>query len=405
MALFEDKKFSKTKFRKCGNIYLDNSNKGLELISKIFSKPKPAAGRAAKLRLYNLIKERLIPLLSEADINGELNMLYALNRICETLQRPSAIEVIDQKNVVGIGGRFSAGKSCFINSLIMGGKRLLPEDMEPTTSISTYIVNGNKRENIAVTAFGNDVRLTDKAVAAIAHQFYEHYKIGFSRYINNIVLKTPDWQYENIALMDTPGYNKYDGNKKQEASDLTRSKEQLKNADYIIWLTDIDTGTLKDEDIQFLENVAPQSEVLFVVNKADKKIPEQIKVIVDGIKDIVNDTGIKCYDVVAYNSVDGIEYLTSGVIDGFLSKANVKQTVYDPAQICEEIIAQIKAQVVEITNYILDLEKKIACNTDVLNSKSLVDILRSSVAHKHTVERQLVCVTEILNKIRLIRHK
>ena len=44
------------------------------------------------------------------------------------------------KNVVALGGGFSSGKSSFLNALM--GKRVLPADIDPSTSVPTYIVSG-----------------------------------------------------------------------------------------------------------------------------------------------------------------------------------------------------------------------------------------------------------------------
>ena len=45
------------------------------------------------------------------------------------------------KNVVALGGGFSTGKSSFINSIL--DEDILPYDIDPTTSVPTYIVYGD----------------------------------------------------------------------------------------------------------------------------------------------------------------------------------------------------------------------------------------------------------------------
>ena len=45
------------------------------------------------------------------------------------------------KNVVALGGGFSSGKSSFLNAL--NGEPALPEAIEPTTAVPTYVVHGD----------------------------------------------------------------------------------------------------------------------------------------------------------------------------------------------------------------------------------------------------------------------
>lgn len=44
------------------------------------------------------------------------------------------------KNIIALGGGFSSGKSSFLNALM--GKMVLPADIDPSTSVPTYIVKG-----------------------------------------------------------------------------------------------------------------------------------------------------------------------------------------------------------------------------------------------------------------------
>lgn len=45
------------------------------------------------------------------------------------------------KVIVGVGGAFSAGKSSFLNSVL--GRKILSVEIDPTTSIPTYLMYGD----------------------------------------------------------------------------------------------------------------------------------------------------------------------------------------------------------------------------------------------------------------------
>ncbi len=70
--------------------------------------------------------------------------LLILQEIQKELQLVASYPSLFQKNMVAVGGGFSAGKSTFLNNLL-GLKLKLPEHMNPTTAIPTYCSKGKKR--------------------------------------------------------------------------------------------------------------------------------------------------------------------------------------------------------------------------------------------------------------------
>lgn len=75
------------------------------------------------------------------------------------------------KNILALGGGFSSGKSSFLNTLM--GKRILPENINPSTSVPTYIVKGNKDEVQGINIFNTKIELKPKDMKKIAHGFGE----------------------------------------------------------------------------------------------------------------------------------------------------------------------------------------------------------------------------------------
>ena len=66
------------------------------------------------------------------------------------------------KNIVALGGGFSSGKSS-----------LLPSDIDPSTSVPTYIVKGEKHEVMGINVFDTKVQMQPRDIKKIAHGFGE----------------------------------------------------------------------------------------------------------------------------------------------------------------------------------------------------------------------------------------
>ena len=77
------------------------------------------------------------------------------------------------KNIVALGGGFSSGKSSFLNAL--NGEAALPEDVDPSTSVPTYIVNGKKYKVLGINIFDTKVEIETREIKKIAHGFGEIY--------------------------------------------------------------------------------------------------------------------------------------------------------------------------------------------------------------------------------------
>ena len=170
------------------NPYLVDSAKGIKLISKLLPSyhKNDLKGRTAE-HLEFMLDKAIMRTLHEVKVDDALGLSKKLKKISDQIFEYRKIRLLMGKTIVGIGGQFSAGKSCFINSLLQSNKMstelLLPEDQNPTTSIPTYIVNGVKQEILAYTR-NHSVYLNFEAMQAMTHEFYKVYNIGFSRFVS-----------------------------------------------------------------------------------------------------------------------------------------------------------------------------------------------------------------------------
>lgn len=288
------------------NTIIDDPVKSIEFISKISNARDRASKEAIQITSY--LKNKFMNSFSSIDIGEEMDMYNELLSIISKINKSSIIKSLQNKTIVGVGGKFSSGKSRFISSII--GKYILPEDLVPTTSIPTYIVNDDKDSIVAFTKNGGEVDLIEEELEALTHKFYDKYKIGFRYIIDDIIISATTFPYKNVAILDTPGYSKDDNNINDvSVSDIEQAREQLKSSDFIIWVINIEKGTIDNTDIDFIQSLDYKKKIIFVFNQCDKKYPnmdnaDELYETLQKTRDILEDKKIPFYDVIPYSSLN-----------------------------------------------------------------------------------------------------
>lgn len=228
---------------------------------------------------------------------------------CEKFRDFILYDKLIGKNIVALGGGFSSGKSSFLNALM--GKRVLPADIDPSTSVPTYIVKGDKHEVQGINVFDTKVQMQPRDIKKIAHGFGEVENdddekiteaVTLGHVLENIFFSTPLHKYGNIAFLDTPGYSKPDSEKYSAKTDEQIARGQLNSSNYILWFVQADAGTITEEDIKFIKTLREDIPKLIIVNKADKKNLNDLKSIIDKIKTTLNIKGVRYVDVFAFTS-------------------------------------------------------------------------------------------------------
>lgn len=284
------------------NMYIADENKAVELISELIRNKKDASTRFQK-RIENKINQ-LFSLFSEVTIENEMILYERFMDLCSRLSERRKIQKLQDKVVVSFGGRVSAGKSKFINTISGIGNKL-PVDQKTTTAIPTYIIKSHKDDIHANSVYGYSTEISAEALNAMAHEFDTVYGIGFPSFVDSIIIESKEYVLpEEIALLDTPGYTKYDedNNSKKVISDREKAFEQLSVSDYLIWLIDIDSGAITEDDIQFIESLRIKTPILIVFTKADLKSEKEITEIINVAKDTVSRTSIDCFGITAYSA-------------------------------------------------------------------------------------------------------
>lgn len=219
------------------------------------------------------------------------------------------------KNIIALGGGFSSGKSSFLNALM--GKTVLPADIDPSTSVPTYIVSGEKHNVMGINVFDTKVPMQPRDIKKVAHGFGEveddedekvAEAVTLGHVLENIFFSTPLHKYENIAFLDTPGYSKPDSEKYSAKTDEQIARGQLNSSNYILWFVQADAGTITEEDIKFIHTLREDIPKLIILNKADKKSLADLKDIIAKIKSTLDIKSIRYVDVFPFTSkLDQVE--------------------------------------------------------------------------------------------------
>ena len=245
---------------------------GLDLLIKILNKSdKDNKVKKNIENLDNIVNTKFKKLLNFSNILPA-NIFFDVQNLNLDLKEFSIYPKIFGKNIIGVGGCFSSGKSAFINSILE--ERILPIDTIITTSFPTYILNETINRNILLTSFQEMLEVDKLDLKKLSHRFYEEYGVHLSTVVDKIFIENNSFDYENLALLDTPGYNADSDSGKK---DMEISYSQLRRVKYIIWIIDINNGGLRNDDLDFINSLGKDKEIFFVINKADTVSDEKAR--------------------------------------------------------------------------------------------------------------------------------
>ncbi|WP_367698327.1 dynamin family protein [Helicobacter pylori] len=230
--------------------------------------------------------------------------LLTLQEIKKELQLVAGYPSLFQKNMVAVGGGFSAGKSTFLNNLL-GLKLKLPEDMNPTTAIPTYCLKGKKEVLMGFSQNGGMVELPH---LAFDHQFLESLGFNLKEIMPFMLLSAPSVPFEFLCFIDTPGFNP--ANQGYTGGDKEASKESLKHAKHILWLVSCERGGIESDDLEFLQELYEEGKQVFIVlSRADRRTKSQLeKEVAKKIRETLKDNGIEFLGIGTYSATRYQEY-------------------------------------------------------------------------------------------------
>ena len=236
------------------------------------------------------------------------------------------------KNIVALGGGFSSGKSSFLNALMAqvshSRRSILPEDIDPSTSVPTYLVHGEGNRLSGLNIFDCRFEMHPKEIRKISHGFgaaegEDGVKLG--HIVRNLFLETKYQKYAHIAFLDTPGYSKPDAESYSAKTDEQIARRQLNTANYILWFVPAESGTIRGEDVAFLQSLQNDIPKLIILSKADKATEENLAATKAHIADTLRMKNIS-FDGVCIFSAEDPERSELAELEGFLGRLDHKCT-------------------------------------------------------------------------------
>ena len=327
---------------------------------------------------------------AESSLAEEATAIEHLERLAEQLKELVAFPHLSAKRAIAIGGGFSSGKSAFVNSFIEieGYDRLLPERIEPATAIPSFVMASSEMAIKGFSSSGDTVDIDPALYSQLSHNFIDTFSFNLKQIMPSITVEVPlrgnlfansGNPFANICLIDTPGYNP--GGR---SDDRTTAAAFLKDRDALIWMIGLDaTGTVPDEDLEFLEDLELGSLPLYVVlNKADTKPRGELEAILDEVKNALADADIEPCGISVYSSRRGEEFFyDEKSLEKFFREQNqpqgasaeLKQEIEDVFEMYENAILKdertAKWMTNELTAIDFHLSELSADDADVLGEK------------------------------------
>jgi GTPase Era involved in 16S rRNA processing len=386
------------------NEYLDDPLKAIDLLTRVIGSVRKTYDTPKKtsfIPVKELRKEwlRQLKQIKPIELVGHLDFYRRAMLCCDRINDKALASVISGKTVLGVGGRFSAGKSSFINSVV-GLGTLLPENGRPTTSIPTYITKGREKR-YTLTSMGGRIRQEIDAdeLQVLSHEFDDRYHIGFSTFIDSCVISTPDFGISpKIVLLDTPGYSKpEDAEHGYSLSDKEMALKLLRRADRLVWLVQQENGTITADDLQFLDDIGHDRPVLIVVTHADQIGKTSMRAIIESIADMTKGLSCVVFGITGYSSPDGCEFDGGHLIKDFL------KDVAETGESKNDVVGQLENLENDIEESLRNteemLKKRVAELKKYIAGTKKVDAMHSLAMLMATSRNKLNSVRTVLKEI------
>lgn len=244
--------------------------------------------------------KKLLPLIAQLDPINYLDYYQEIILLIQQIEQKTQQKQIAEKTIIGVGGGFSAGKSRFINSLL--AIEALPEALEPCTAVATYLSASQQEQTHALNLLNHHISLKSEQLGQLRHFVGDNRTqndIQLAELIQYVHLGISQLKWEHIAFLDTPGYSKADA-EHHHHSDEKLAINQLSKADYLIWLVNAKNGTIRDEDLQFLQKITPKEPIFVVLTQSDLVNRSDIEPILKSVRKNLKSRNIKIAGLMAW---------------------------------------------------------------------------------------------------------
>lgn len=197
------------------------------------------------------------------------------------------LDRLERKLRIAVAGKFSCGKSQFINSLIE--KEIASVDSARTTCCKT-IFTGDPSVS--------EVVISDSEGRTYSREEYVQRSSKVSAGREVFTVRLPDADWKAFEVIDTPGYDSID------EGDLQISEEAVADADVVFFLFDMSNGTIPKDSIEYLKRSVRANQLVYLVaNKADLKPDGARRMIMDSIASECKGNKLRYESILPYSSL------------------------------------------------------------------------------------------------------
>jgi len=318
----------------------ENTSTRYKLVSRLLSVKAPDnSGLLAFKRLLNDDYMKFAE--AESSLAAEAQALMMLQSIEQELELLVGSPSIFKRNIVGIAGGFSSGKSEFINSFIQDKSIQLAVGLQPVTAIPSYVVAAPVTLIRGYSANGGSIELEADFYKSISHAFISSFGFDLKRLLPFMCIgvKMDLELLGNVCFIDTPGYNPGTAGE-YTVADKGTALQFAQKSDALIWVIGLDAnGTITDPDLDFIHDIGFENRPIYIVlNKADLKSADDIESVMNEVKGTLDMEGIPYVGISAYSSTKGREYaFINRSLHDFLKDANHSSTA------TEHLFARLEA--------------------------------------------------------------
>lgn len=282
---------------------LHNSEMRLHLVNSILAASPPANSAMDTFR--KLAEEDFIQFANaEASLKEEAEAILSLQHIVRDMQMQVNFASIYNKNIISVGGGFSAGKSEFISSFFDEKHIKLPIGIQPMTAIPTYVVASHNKRVVGYSYHGGAIEIPSELHESMSHEFIQSFAFNLKDILPFMAYETPVTGYNHLCFMDTPGYNPADTTG-HTGKDKETARDFLEQSEVLLWLIGLDAGgTIPNSDLEFLNALNLDNKKLYLIaNKADLRSEDDLQDILDVFEEILVDEDIEYEGISAYSSI------------------------------------------------------------------------------------------------------
>lgn len=320
-----------------------------------------SAGRTPSAVLDNfrsiLHEDYLVFANEESSLAEEAQAFLHLQGVEQELEMISSFPALYGKSQIAISGGFSAGKTEFLNSLILDDAVRLPTGIETVTSIPTYLTYAEETVVQGYTASGGKVSLEGVGLKLISHEYVKSFGFEIRKimpFLSVSVQLDPD-RFSHICFIDTPGYDPASSTNTAE-HDRVVAKRFAESAEALLWVLGADSGQVSNSDIEFIESLSNFADIpVYVILSRAEQRRDEIDDILDLVDITFGSTSINYLGVSAEDSIFRGEYGHRRMsLDTFFSLYN--RSSHIEKNLCDKIDAVFEKYVHAISNDIEECE-------------------------------------------------